>query len=38
MIRFGDTDRAREGILGFGERLNIILEIGGQPGIWERGS
>lgn len=30
--------QAGEGIPGFGERLNIILEIGGQHGIWERGA
>lgn len=33
-----NTDKAREGMPGFGERLNKISEIGGQHGIWEMGA
>lgn len=37
MRRFKDTEKSREGIPGFGTRLNKILEIGVEYGIWEIG-
>lgn len=37
MRRFKYTEKSREGIPGFGTRLNKILEIGMEHGIWEMG-